>query len=108
MDAMQEAGIMGESPSKFETSLRGIAQAMSDLPSLTAEWTRTLNVNAMQTAPAVATSSSSVVIQNFFDEGAFAGAFPSVRTARDAGDFMREINALTERASARGKVPGGV
>jgi hypothetical protein len=26
-----------------------------------------------------------------------------VRTARDAGDFMRELNALTERASAMPK-----
>jgi hypothetical protein len=31
-----------------------------------------------------------------------------VRTARDAGDVMRELNNLTMQASARANVPGGI
>jgi hypothetical protein len=101
MDAMQDAGIMGESPSRFETSLRGIAQAMSDLPSLTAEWTRTLNVQPMPAPVAAGGGTSVYLMVDRFE-------FPSIRSARDAGDFMRELQTMTEKAKAKGNVPGGV
>ena len=34
--------------------------------------------------------------------------FPSIRSARDAGDFWTELQAQTEEATAKAHVPGGV
>ena len=102
-DAMEDAGLMGESPSRFELGLRGIADAMRDLPSLTVDWTRTLNVQAMP-VPAVAMAGGGTTIYLMVDRF----EFPAIRSARDAGDFWAEIQAQTERATARAHVPGGV
>jgi hypothetical protein len=46
--------------------------------------------------------------QFIFTEGAFSGAFPSVRTARDAGGVMDEFQRIIEGATAKANIPGGV
>jgi len=111
------------SPTPFELGLRGIADAMKDLPGLTAQWARSLDTGlrsaqatlggfptALQyqvaaTAGTLPASAGGNTYQFYFGEGAFTGAFPDIRDGRDAEDFWER---LVEQAGARAAVPGGI
>jgi hypothetical protein len=106
--ALEDAGLMGESPSRFELSLDAINQALRQVKSTLGGFPATMQFHAMATAAAVPATTGAAQGNIFqFYEGAFSGAFPSVRDGRDARDFLTELDYLLGQASARAEVPGG-
>jgi phage-related protein len=64
-----------------------------------------LTIPAMGT-PAAAANVETSTQTYVFGDGAFAGAFPNVRSGRDARGFVDQLDELTDRAALRGSVVG--
>jgi len=122
-EAMKRAGMLPESPAllalglmsineqmgRLHQQLGSVGQDFSDIvpPSLALQQMLTISPTSAVVPAVAAAGGGEIVIQNYFNEGAFSGAFPGVRGGRDVEDFLRTLNDLTLQASARAQVPGG-
>lgn len=100
--ALKDAGLMAESPSRLQLGFEGATAALLDLHHQMGNMARDMAAPRLnQLAPVAASGGTAIYLQVDRFE------FPSVRTARDAGDFLTELNAMVDRATSRAQTPGG-